>query len=160
MVQLTPGTRLSRSGRLPWTDQFSEPEIPQLLNHLDRQTKLLLETAREMVAGRAGVDEQLAWHGLPWRWTLVYLHPEDPTRALAYLVPDPQAPKISVPLTPEMVQKLPLKRMKKLVRDGIELGNQINTVIWACWDITSEAQLEEILDIVQRKHAYIQETAC
>lgn len=157
MVQIDSKSRPLSSNRLPWADRFSKPEVGQLSAHYDGSTSALFDSARENVARQQAVEERLAWQGLPWRWTLVFEHPSDPTRAFAYLVPDPQSLKISVPLTPEMIQRLPLRRMKKTIRDGIETGNRINSVVWACWDIGSENQLDEILDIVQCKLAYIEE---
>jgi hypothetical protein len=72
-------------------------------------------------------------------------------------VPDPNSIKISVPLTTDMIQRLPLRRMKKTIRDGIESGNRIDAVVWACWDVATENQLQEILDIVSTKLAFIEE---
>lgn len=157
MVQIDSKSRPLSSNRLPWNDRFSKPEVDQLSAHYDGSACALFDSARKNVSQSESVEERLAWQGLPWRWTLVFEHPSDPTRAFAYLVPDPATPKISVPLTPEMIQRLPLKRMKKTIRDGIETGNRINSVIWACWDIGSENQLDEILDIVNCKLAYIEE---
>jgi hypothetical protein len=156
MVQMNTSTRLNPAERLPWADRFSKPAVDQLLSHYDAPNAQLFETARESLSESEGVQERVAWQGLPWRWTLVFEHPSDPTRAFVYLVPDPQSLKISVPLTQEMVQGLPLRRMKKHIRDGIETGNQVNSVIWACWEVQTENQLEEILEIICRKHSFIE----
>jgi hypothetical protein len=159
MVQINAKADSLTGERLPWADRFAKPDLKQLHAHYDQPASQLFESARESVARSEAVQERLAWQGLPWRWTLVFEHPADPTRALAYLVPDPQSVKISVPLTTEMIQRLPLRRMKKTIRDGIEAGNRIASVVWACWDVGSENQLEEIIDIVNTKLAYIEEHA-
>ncbi len=157
MVQIDAKARSLSGDRLPWTDRFSKPDIKQLRAHYDAASTDLFDEARRAVSERNSVEERLAWQGLPWRWTLVFEHPNDPTRAFAYLVPDPNSIKISVPLTTDMIQRLPLRRMKKTIRDGIESGNRIDAVVWACWDVATENQLQEILDIVSTKLAYIEE---
>lgn len=159
MVQINAKSGSLAGGRLPWADRFSKPDLKQLRSHYDKTATELFESARESVAESEAVEVRLAWQGLPWRWTLVYEHPNDPTRAFAYLVPDPQGVKISVPLTTDMIQRLPMRRMKKTIRDGIEMGNRINTVVWACWDVGSENQLDEIMDIIKTKLAFIEENA-
>ena len=159
MVQIDSKSRSLDPARLPWTDRFSKPEVGDLSAHYDGVVGALFDAARRSVAEPESVEERLVWQGLPWRWTLVFEHPGDPTKAFAYLVPDPQAPKISIPLTSEMIQRLPMRRMKKTIRDGIDSGNRVNSVVWACWDIGSENQLDEILDIVSCKLAYIEEHA-
>ena len=157
MVQIDSRSRSLDSTRLPWTDRFSKPDIRDLSAPYDNAAEALFAAARKSVAEPDAVEEHISWQGLPWRWTLVFEHPGDPTRAFAYLVPDPHAPKISIPLTAEMIQRLPMRRMKKTIRDGIDSGNRVNSVVWACWDLGSENQLEDILDIVSRKLAYIEE---
>lgn len=159
MVQINAKSGSLGAERLPWADRFSKPDLKQLHSHYDKPSTELFETARRSVAEPDAVEVRVAWQGLPWRWTLVFEHPNDPTRAFAYLVPDPQGVKISVPLTTDMVQRLPLRRMKKTTRDGIETGNRIEQVVWACWDVGSENQLDEIMDIIRTKLAVIEETS-
>lgn len=156
MVQLNAKSQPLETTRLPWTDRFTKPQVDELSAHYDSATGELFAHARRSVSEPEAVEERLEWQGLPWRWTLVFERQGDPTRALAYLVPDPQTPKISIPLTAEMIQLLPLKRMKKTIRDGIEMANSINSVVWACWDLGTENQLDEILDILSRKLSYIE----
>lgn len=141
--------------RLPWEDQFNTPSMDDLRRHYPKQLGNLLETARSNLLAFEGVREELAWQGVPWRWTLTYSCPDDPTRAWAYLVPDPLRPKIALPLTEEMVEALPMRRLKKFVRDGVVAARRVNTVYWATWEITNRSQLEEILELARRKHQYI-----
>ena len=143
--------------RVPWEDQFRTPSLEDLRGHYTRQLSNLLESARSRLLAFAGVSEEVAWQGVPWRWTLIYRCPDDPTRAWAYLVPHPAGPKISLPLTAEMVERLPMRRMKKFVRDGVLGARRVDSVYWATWDISSREQLEEVLDLAKRKHQYISE---
>lgn len=141
--------------RLPWEDQFRVPTLDDLRGHYPKQLGNLIEVARERLLQFNGVREEVSWQGLPWRWTLVYRCPQDPVRAWAYLVPDPEKPKLSLPLTDEQVQALPMRRLKKFVRDGVLCARKVDSVYWATWDITNRAQLDEVLDLVRRKHQYV-----
>lgn len=141
--------------RLAWEDQFRIPTLDDLRNHYPKQLGNLISLARERFLQFEGVEEEILWQGLPWRWTLTYSCPEDPTRAWAYLVPDPEKPKISMPLTQDMVAALPMRRLKKFVRDGVLLARRVENVYWATWEITNRAQLDEVLDLAKRKHQFI-----
>jgi len=141
--------------RLAWEDQFRMPSLDELRNHYPKQLGNLISAARDRLLEFDGVEEEIAWQGLPWRWTLTYRCPEDPTRAWAYLVPDPEKPKISMPLTQEMVAALPMRRLKKFVRDGVVFARRVENVYWATWEITNRAQLDEVLDLAKRKHQFI-----
>ena len=140
-------------GRLPWADRFRRPEVGQLAEHYDKMIGKLFSLARERLTSTAADGrEDLEWQGVPWRWTLVYRVPGDPTKALAYLAPTIGRPKIAVPLTEDIVNSLPHERIKKFVREGIENGRRVGTIIWASWEIGSLPELEAVLDLVKRKH--------
>lgn len=141
--------------RLAWEDQFRIPTLDELRNHYPKQLGNLISLARERFLAFEGIEEEIVWQGLPWRWTLTYRCPEDPTRAWAYLVPDPEKPKISMPLTQEMVGALPMRRLKKYVRDGVVFARRVENVYWATWEVTNRVQLDEVLDLAKRKHQFI-----
>ncbi len=150
----TRATRMPTTieGRLPWADRFRRPNTNQLSDHYDKVIGKLFTTARERLLATAGVKEEMEWQGVPWRWTLVYRSPGDPTKALAYLAATIGKPQIAVPLTADMADGLPHDRLKKFVRDGVENGRRVGTVIWASWEIGSLSDLEAVLDLVKRKH--------
>ncbi len=151
-----------------WQDRFRQPRVEELRNGyieapeaeedaLDpREALKLLDTARErLLAAPADVVETVEWQGLPWRWAIVYAIEGDPTRALAYLVPDPAGPRLAVPLTSEMIDAMPLRRMKKHIRDGLTSGRRVGGTIWASFDINAKLQLDEVLDLAKRKVRFI-----
>lgn len=139
-------------GRLPWADRFRRPAAAQLSEHYDKAVGRLFTTAREKLISFSGAKEEMEWHGVPWRWTLVYRCPGDPTKALAYLAPTIGHPQIAVPLTEEIAKGLPTDRIKKFIRDGIENGRHVGTMIWASWEIGGLPELEAVMDLVKRKH--------
>lgn len=151
------GYRFVTDARPAWEDQFRQPQTDQLTSHYGKQLGNLFESARERLTEYDDISEVVEWHGVPWNWTCVYHSPDDPTRAYAYLVADPEAPKIAVPLTVEMVSRLPLKRMKKHIRDAIQTGRRVADTVWATFQVANKTQLEEVMDVVKRKHRLIAE---
>lgn len=149
------GYSLQPGRQLAWENRFQTPEVEDLGSHYNKQVRNLIDSARELLSGFDGVEEQVSWEGLPWRWTMVFTMPNDPTRAWAYLVPHPEAPQLSVPLTGEMIDALPLRRMKKHIRDGVAFGTRVDNTLWATWEITSKSHLQDVLDVAKRKHKFI-----
>jgi hypothetical protein len=110
----------------------------------------------EFTGGEEDADEAISWQGLPWRWTLVYRCEGDPTEVFAYLVPDPEAPKLSLPLTAEMIQSMPVKRMKKHIRETLDHARCVGALRWPTFEVTSKSALVDVLDIAKRKRKFIE----
>lgn len=138
--------------RAAWEDRFREPTPDELLKALTGPGAEAAAELRSRLLALSGVGEQTAWQGVPWRWALVYTCQMDPTRAFSYIIPDPARVQVAVPLTAAMVQSLPLKRMKKAVRDGIMFSRFVAGVYWPAWALETVGQLDELYEIVQRKY--------
>jgi hypothetical protein len=137
-----------------WSDKFRMPSIEELRAGLPKQTQPVFDDARKRLESLDGVTESLVWEGVPWRWSLVYSGPSGmEPRIVAYLIPDPQRVQICVPLLQEQVDRLPLKRMKKSLRDGIVFARNVAGMWWPTWDVPSRTAVDEVLDLVARKHA-------
>ena len=143
--------------RSAWEDRFRRPEADELNAHYNKQLGSLFEAARTKLLSFDSVTEEVRWQGLPWRWCLRYSTEGDTTDAWTYLVPDPLGPIVSVPLTVEMIDAMPMKRLKKHVRDGVVFGKRVGQVVWASWQTTNRTQLDEVLDVAKRKHKYVAE---
>ncbi len=142
--------------RLPWEDKFREPPLEALLTHYTtKQLAGVVDAARGRLLAHPGVTESLAWQGVPWRWTLVYRCEIDAARAWAYIIPDPARPQIAIPMSVPAVRALPLRRLKKAIRDGIAHARFVAGVYWPCWELTTRGALDDIIDVVQRKHRYL-----
>ncbi len=149
-----PGA-VQSSTRSAWEDRFVEPKPDQLIEHYEAGSAQFFEACRERLSDFEGVEESVSWQGLPWRWTLVYTLEGDPTRAFAYLVADPAAPTVSIPLNDEIVDSMPVKRLKKHIRDGIFMAKRVESTLWATWEIAAKTQLDEVMDIAKRKHKFV-----
>jgi hypothetical protein len=144
-----------KKSRLAWEDRFRTPSLSDLRGHYNKQQSALLDAARDRLLEFPGISEELTWQGLPWRWTLTYRCAAEPARVWAYLVPDPERPVLSMPLTSSTISALPMHRLKKHVKDGVTQSRLVNGVFWATWELTSKPQLAEVLELVDKKHALI-----
>ncbi|RMH31887.1 MAG: hypothetical protein D6692_00130 [Planctomycetota bacterium] len=138
--------------RIPWEDQFNTPSLTDLRSHYTRQLGQLVETARARVQAFAGVAEDLQWMGLPWRWTLVYQVQGCEGHALAYLIPHREKPILALPLSDEQIATLPMSRLRKFIREGLEHGRRVGDTRWVAYEVTNKTHLELVIDLVKRKH--------
>ena len=154
----------SQQHKHPWANKFRKPSADELLaQYGSKQLSQLVGGARSELAGLNGIVETLSWNGVPWRWSFEYRTdglclsgpPQAPRQALAYLVPDPLRPQIAVPLTAEMIDLLPVRRLKRFVREGIVHGRIVAQVYWPSWEFALRSQLDEVMDLVVRKHRLV-----
>ncbi len=134
-----------------WANRFQTPVLADLVRPLGAENAALLRMARQTLLDLEGVSEKIAWHGIPWRWTLVY-DCGGATRALAYLVPEPANPQIVIPVHESFIAALPRRCFSRHIKDGLSLCAVVTGVRWAQWELASETQLSEVLDLVRRKH--------
>jgi hypothetical protein len=149
------GTGLNLPERTAWENRFERPTIAALSSHYQKQLGALFEGARERLLEFEGVTEGVSWQGLPWRWTVVYEVEGDPTPAWVYLVADPEGVVLCVPVNRDIIESMPMKRLKKHIRDGIYMGKQVQETVWSTWQVTARTQLDEVLDVAKRKHKFI-----
>lgn len=141
--------------RKAWENRFAQPSLDALSEHYPKQLATLFAHARDRLLEFDAIHETISWQGLPWRWCLVYSTDGDPTPAWTYLVPDPEGVTLCVPVNQDIVDSMPMKRLKKHIRDAIYMGKQVEQTIWATWQLTAKTQVDEVLDIAKRKHKYI-----
>jgi hypothetical protein len=139
-----------------WSDKFRMPAADELRTGLPKPLQQVFDDARQRLDQLSHVCEYLVWQGVPWRWTFVYLGPQaaEP-RTMAYIIPDPSRLQICVPLAHEHVEMISLKRMKKSVRDGVIFARQVNGVWWPTWDVPTVAALDEVFELISRKHTIV-----
>lgn len=146
----------SAKARGVWRDRFTEPAADDLRAEYNKQIGVLIDLAREKLRDHVGDAEEVTWKGFPWRWTLTYPHAADSHASLAYLILDPERPLIALTLSTEMVEALPMHRMKKHVRDGVLMSSQVAGVYWAEWEIQNKTQLLDVLELARRKHKLLE----
>ncbi len=136
--------------RSAWDDRFNQPTIAKLKAGLGEPAGTLFEALRSNLLGLDGVSEGFAWHGACWRWTIEYRtkHSDDP---LAVVVPSPSDLQLAVPLDPDFIRSLPMRRMKRAVRDGVDLAQEPFDTHWGVWSIQAEGLLDDLVDLIELK---------
>lgn len=142
-----------------WSDRFTVPTADGLRKAMAKPFADLVETARSRLQELGTLSEEVSWEGVSWRWTLVY-HAEGAQkgRPWAYLIPNPDGPKLAIPFDEAELRRLPLARAKKHVRDGIMSAKRVDKTLWAVWDVNSKAALDDVFDLVKRRHKLSHET--
>lgn len=140
----------SNKSRPKWSDRFHTPTPEDLRAGVSRQFVPAVELACKLLCAPGGVREHAQWRGV-WNWTIVYDHGSDDGPAIAYIVPDPERPRLCVPCTDELIAELPLKRLSKPIRETLGTAPLVDAVRWPVWDIQSKAQVEEVLAILSTR---------
>jgi len=139
----------------PWEDKFRQPSLDELLEQYNKQQSTLFENAREHLLAMDSVKELLDWHGLPWRWSLAYSVNAPKLASVAFLVPNPTVPTVGLPMSVTFVQSLPMRKLKKPIREGLTAAKLIGESYWSSWELTSKTQLEEVSDLLKRKYEFL-----
>lgn len=134
-----------------WEDRFARPTVGQLMGACPKTLSSVLDYARECLGGIEGVQEELSWQGIPWRWTLVYRHESDRERAFAYLVPDPLKPRFAVPIPNTLVSALPIKKVSKYIRETVVHSPVVGSIRWCQWDAQTNAHVDEVIALAEMK---------
>ena len=140
------GRKASVTIRKAWEDKYRVPTAADLLAALAGPHGELLRTAREALGQFA--TERIAWLGIPWRWSLVYSTPKG-VRPLTYLVPQPGRPLMVLPLGGEVALDVLERKLSRPVRDAILHAPVVGEVRWTQWELTSKAQVEELLRLAR-----------
>ena len=138
--------------RPAWEDQFNEPTIPALRAALDADTTRLFDSVHRSLLAIDGVGTSFVWHGASWRWTIEY-RTRGCKDALAVLVPSPENLQLAIPLERELARSLSGKRLKRAVRDGLELAADPFDTRWGVWSIQA-GMVDDVIDLVELKRRH------
>ena len=141
--------------RTPWDDKFNRPTEEQLAEVYQSPLRELFDDLRTRINAFEGASEELVWLNSPWRWCFRYALEGDPTAGWCYLVPDPEKPKVGMPLTGDMLRAMPLHRFKKHIKESLAVSQQVGDVAWATFDVAARTQLDDVMDMVKRKHGLV-----
>lgn len=141
--------------RSVWEDRWSEPTADQLLETLKEHHRKPIEWLMEQVHTLDGIEQQLRWYGKAWKWTIELTFRDadgNDLGVLAYIVPNPETPVVSVPLQHETYNELPMRRLNKYIREGVRSAKCAVELYWAGWTPTSKSDAEHLFDLIKRKH--------
>lgn len=144
----------------PWQDQWSKPSIDQLLAALQDQHRKVVTSFFEHLEALDRLEQSLTWHGSGWHWTIQYdlTDPQgDLLETLCFVIACPEGPFVCVPLSPQTYQRLPIRRLPKLVRTAVRSAKRCVTTHWTIVNLTINAELDQLMDLIKRKHRYAME---
>jgi hypothetical protein len=136
--------------RISWEDRFNRPTASRLRAGLDRSSTRLFDLLRRHLLELDGVTEDFAWRGDCWRWTIEYRTKlsKDP---LAIVIPSPLDLQLAVPMERKFARSLTARRMKRAVRDGVDLAQEPFDTRWGVWSIQAEGLLDDVLELIELK---------
>ena len=153
-------TTLAPTKLLPWQDHWSEPTLDQLLEPLEEVHRKVLMQLLERIEKYDDLRSSLVWRGVSWHWTLEYTL-NDPAgnklETFCYVVPDKALPRLCIPLTDDVLHRLPFRRLHKLVRTGIRSAKRAVAINWATWELNAPFEVEVLMDLIKRKHKLLLE---
>ncbi len=143
---------ITKTLRSPWLDRFNEPSTDGVIEAIEPEQRHLFDHIRDRINALTDVSERLEWQGLPWRWALAFSSPKCPQdRALAYLIPDPDAARLAVALGEDAVPSLLGPRSARCLRENIAHSSQVGSVIWTEWVLSSKVLADELVKLVAAK---------
>ena len=153
---------MSTYSRSVWSEQFNTPTIATLRGALDDQAIQLFDQALAMFQGLDEIVDSIRWYGDCWHWTLGYLldeqnlkDPSEDWEPLALIIPAPEDVQLAMALTPEFVASINTRRLKRGVREGLELGCPPFTTRWGVWSIPTPGLMAELAGLMKQKVAWM-----
>lgn len=156
-------SRTVATNRLAWSDRWSQPDLPQLLDPLKTHHRRVADALLDQLGSLEGVERSIIWYGPAWKWTIHYNFTERPAKGikqpepstLCYLVPKIESPMVCVPLSDEVIASLPMTRLSRFIRDGIRMAKCAVAIHWACWTPTSQGDVVQIVELIKRRHKMV-----
>lgn len=151
--------------RLPWQDRWTKPSLDELLKPMDAQQRKYFQTLIDQLDGYEDVERELIWYGDSWKWTIHYTFKGEGTErarggqrgrnspsTMCYLVPKTEQPLVCIPMADQHIQRLPMRRLVKYIREGIRSAKCAVATFWATWVPTARSETEVLGDLLKRKH--------
>ena len=60
-----------------------------------------------------------------------------------------------MPFTGDMLKAMPMHRFKRHLKDAFAVSVEVGPVFWTSFDVIGKSQLDDVLDVVKRKHAFV-----
>jgi hypothetical protein len=126
-----------------WSNKFEHPTKKDLLAQLNAEHAALFEKSYKSITSTIGSKPKLVWLDLPWRWSFEYTCPEHALVEHAYLIPDPELPRIAATVRSAFFEKHAPDAFPKVLRPGIASGVLINHQTWCHWELADSEVLHE-----------------
>jgi hypothetical protein len=136
-----------------WTDEFNSPTIESLRNLTINDSKKAFDKAKNKILALENVSLDVKWYGDCWFWSVVFIS-EFMEEPLAIMIPAEENLQIATPLTHEFIDQLSTRRLKRFVRDGLELALPPHRTTWAIWSIPTPSAVEDVMPVIKSKQKY------
>ena len=136
-----------------WTDEFKKPKIDDLRGLLDAELKKVFDKTKAKVMELGDVEEDVIWFGECWFWS-VALMIEGQEEPLAILIPSAEDFQIASPLQADFLDQLSTRRLKRFVRDGIELAMPPHQTNWAIWSVSTIPAIDDVMPVLKSKYKF------
>ena len=138
---------------LIWTDEFNSPTIKGLRVLAINDAKKAFDKAIVKIEALENVVTDVKWYGECWFWTVSF-HSDFLDEPLAIMIPAEENLQIATPLTHEFIDQLSTRRLKRFVRDGLELAMPPHRTTWAVWSIPTIGAVEDVMPVLKAKQKY------
>lgn len=144
--------------RQSWEDRFNRPTPEQMSKELSREFARILEQMRKKLLELDGVVEDVDWFGESWKWAIVFRTrlSEEP---LAILIPNPEDVQLAVPMEKDLAESLASRKLKRTVRDGLDLAREPFNTRWGVWSLNPPHLIDDLQDLVARKLDHLAKAA-
>ncbi|QDU72428.1 hypothetical protein [Mucisphaera calidilacus] len=151
-------SRPSVQALIPWQDRWNIPTSDALLKPYNELSHKLATTLMEQIVGLDTIERSIVWHGESWCWTFQFdLISDNVEHGLCYLVPNPEAFIVAVPLHRDLIAKLPMRRLNRYIRDSVRSSKCAVDLHWAMWRPSLKSEGEHLIDLIKRKKKLILE---
>ncbi len=143
---------------LPWQERWTEPTLEGLLAPIDPQHRQVFEALMAELEKYEDVSYSFKWYGPSWNWTLEYAFVDAKGKTietLGYLVPRIELPVVCVILTDAQIDGLPIRRLNRMIREGIRSAQCAVQVHWCKWTPHNHSEIGHLVDLIKRKRKMV-----
>jgi len=136
-----------------WTDEYNKPSVDALRKLALNDAKKAFDKAKSKIVSLENIDVEVRWYGDGWFWSIAFISEflEEP---LAIMIPAEENLQIAAPLTHEFLDQLSTRRLKRFVRDGLELAMPPHRTSWAVWSIPTTNAVEDVMPVLKSKQRF------
>ena len=144
--------------KIPWLDEFNTPSTDALREIMVPDTALVFDQLYSYLSGCDDLEEDLAWYGDGWHWTITWTGPWQ-KEPLVLVIPAPEDLLVAMPMAPGFYENLPVRRLKRFIRDGLDIGRSPYDTRWGVWPIPSANLVKDIRHLVEQRLKYARAAA-
>ena len=136
-----------------WTDEYNAPTYDDLRTLVQNDAKKAFDRATSKIMELGHVSTEIQWFGDCWFWSVTFLS-DFLDKPLAIMIPAEENLQIASQLELDFIEQLSTRRLKRFVRDGLELAMPPHRTDWAVWSIPTPATFDDVLPVLKSKQKF------